>query len=130
MDGDLRNRTSDRRSLRQVDPPREHPGNEWRKLSAEPKPRPPRKRLKMIMTELACRPMRLGPYLLFGGRKLQGARAKLAYFCAAPVADFYAALNHIDRDRLVVAPDCGLGLLPTQLAEDKLRVMCKAAALI
>jgi 5-methyltetrahydropteroyltriglutamate--homocysteine methyltransferase len=40
------------------------------------------------------------------------------------------ALNHIDRDRLVVAPDCGLGLLPTQLAEDKLRVMCKAAALI
>ena len=41
-----------------------------------------------------------------------------------------AALNHIDRDRLVVAPDCGLGLLPKQLAEDKLRVMCKAAALI
>ena len=41
-----------------------------------------------------------------------------------------AALNHIDRDRLVVAPDCGLGLLPTQLAEDKLRVMCEAAALV
>ena len=41
-----------------------------------------------------------------------------------------AAFNHIDRDRLVVAPDCGLGLLPTQLAEDKLRVMCKAAALV
>jgi len=41
-----------------------------------------------------------------------------------------AALNHIDRDRLVVAPDCGLGLLPAQLAEDKLRVMCQAAAIV
>ena len=40
------------------------------------------------------------------------------------------AINHIDRDRLVVAPDCGLGLLPAQLAEAKLRVMCEAAALI
>ncbi|MGB2307750.1 MAG: hypothetical protein ACPH3E_00660 [Paracoccaceae bacterium] len=36
----------------------------------------------------------------------------------------------IDRDRLVVAPDCGLGLLSPKLAEDKLRVMCQAAALI
>ena len=26
-------------------------------------------------------------------------------------------LNHIDRERLVVAPDCGLGLLPPELAE-------------
>ena len=60
---------------------------------AEPKPRPPRKRLKMIMTEWAWRPIRLGPYLLFGGRKLQGARAKLAYFCSAPVAEFYAAVD-------------------------------------
>ena len=41
-----------------------------------------------------------------------------------------AALNHIDRDRLVVAPDCGLGLLPAQLAEDKLRIMCEAAAIV
>ena len=41
-----------------------------------------------------------------------------------------AAINHIDRDRLVVAPDCGLGLLSPKLAEDKLRVMCQAAALI
>ena len=40
-----------------------------------------------------------------------------------------AALNHIDRDRLVVAPDCGLGLLSAQLAEDKLRAMCRAAAI-
>jgi len=41
-----------------------------------------------------------------------------------------AALDHIDRDRLVVAPDCGLGLLTADLAEAKLRVMCQAAARI
>ena len=36
------------------------------------------------------------------------------------------ALNHIDRDRLVIAPDCGLGLLTPELAEAKLRIMCSA----
>lgn len=41
-----------------------------------------------------------------------------------------AALEHIDRDRLVVAPDCGLGLLSPELAEAKLMVMCEAAARI
>ena len=41
-----------------------------------------------------------------------------------------SVLNHIDRSRLVIAPDCGLGLLSAKLAEDKLRVMCQAAALI
>lgn len=39
-----------------------------------------------------------------------------------------SALKHIDRDRLVVAPDCGLGLLSAELAEAKLTVMCEAAA--
>jgi len=39
-----------------------------------------------------------------------------------------AALEHIDRDRLVAAPDCGLGLLPAELAEAKLKVMVDAAA--
>lgn len=38
-----------------------------------------------------------------------------------------AALQHIDRDRLVIAPDCGLGLLPADIAETKLKVMCAAA---
>jgi len=46
------------------------------------------------------------------------------------VARLQSALDHIDRDRLVVAPDCGLGLLPVDLAEAKLRVMCQAAALV
>ena len=40
------------------------------------------------------------------------------------------ALQHIDRDRLMVAPDCGLGFLGRDLAMKKLRVMCKAAAIV
>ncbi len=46
------------------------------------------------------------------------------------VARLQSALTHIDRDRLVVAPDCGLGLLSAELAEAKLRVMCEAARLV
>ncbi len=38
-----------------------------------------------------------------------------------------AALNHIDRDRLIAAPDCGLGLLGRDLAMKKLRVLTSAA---
>jgi len=41
-----------------------------------------------------------------------------------------AALEHIDRERLIIAPDCGLGLLSSNLAEAKLKVMCEAAARI
>ena len=39
-----------------------------------------------------------------------------------------AALEHIDQERLIAAPDCGLGLLGRELAIAKLRNMCKAAA--
>jgi methionine synthase II (cobalamin-independent) len=46
------------------------------------------------------------------------------------VARLKAALEHIDRDRLVVAPDCGLGFLSAELAEAKLSVMCEAAKLV
>ena len=35
------------------------------------------------------------------------------------------ALEHIDRDRLVIAPDCGLGFLSEELAAAKLDVMCQ-----
>ena len=38
------------------------------------------------------------------------------------------ALEHIDRERLIAAPDCGLGLLGTELAVAKLEVLCAAAA--
>ena len=37
------------------------------------------------------------------------------------------ALNHIDIERLIAAPDCGLGLLGRELAMQKLRAMCEAA---
>jgi len=35
-------------------------------------------------------------------------------------------LEHIDRERLIAAPDCGLGLLPRKLAMKKLKTMVKA----
>ncbi len=38
-----------------------------------------------------------------------------------------AALDHIDADRLIAAPDCGLGLLGRDLAMAKLEVLCAAA---
>ncbi len=38
-----------------------------------------------------------------------------------------AALAHIDRDRLMTAPDCGLAMLGRDLAMEKLRNMCIAA---
>ena len=37
------------------------------------------------------------------------------------------ALEHIDPHRLIVAPDCGLGMLTRDLAKAKLSVMCEAA---
>ena len=38
-----------------------------------------------------------------------------------------AARGHIDTDRLIAAPDCGLGLLSRELAQAKLENMCEAA---
>ncbi|HAZ36012.1 MAG TPA: 5-methyltetrahydropteroyltriglutamate--homocysteine methyltransferase, partial [Acidimicrobiaceae bacterium] len=38
------------------------------------------------------------------------------------------ALRHIDRERLVAAPDCGLGYLGRDLAIAKLQVLCEAAS--
>ena len=38
-----------------------------------------------------------------------------------------AALDHIDKERLIAAPDCGLGLLGRDLAVKKLTNLCKAA---
>ena len=40
------------------------------------------------------------------------------------------ALGYIDRDRLIVAPDCGLGMLTSDLGKAKLKVMCAAAAAV
>lgn len=41
-----------------------------------------------------------------------------------------AALEHIDRERLIVGPDCGLGYLGRDLALAKLRNMVTAASLV
>ncbi len=38
-----------------------------------------------------------------------------------------AALGHIDANRLIAAPDCGLGLLGWELAHMKLKNLCEAA---
>lgn len=44
------------------------------------------------------------------------------------VARLAAALKHIDADRLIAAPDCGLTMLGRELAMEKLNVMVQAAA--
>ena len=35
-------------------------------------------------------------------------------------------LEHIDRERLIAAPDCGLGHLPRELAMTKLKTLVEA----
>lgn len=42
-------------------------------------------------------------------------------------ARLHQALDHIDADRLIAAPDCGLGLLGRDLAMAKLKNLCMAA---
>ena len=37
------------------------------------------------------------------------------------------ALEHIDKRRLILAPDCGLGLLPRKLCFEKLKIITKVA---
>ena len=37
------------------------------------------------------------------------------------------ALNYIDKQQLIAAPDCGLGHLPRQLAIEKLKIMVNVA---
>jgi 5-methyltetrahydropteroyltriglutamate--homocysteine methyltransferase len=40
------------------------------------------------------------------------------------------ALEHVDRDRLVLAPDCGMKYLPREVAFAKLEALVKGAALV
>jgi methionine synthase II (cobalamin-independent) len=65
--------------------------------------------------------------VIFGAVAIASSRVESVDEVAARLQ---SALQHIDRDRLVVAPDCGLGLLPADLAEAKLKVMCQAARLV
>ncbi len=68
-----------------------------------------------------------GKTVIFGAVAIASSRVETV---DEVVARLRAVLQHIDRDRLVVAPDCGLGLLPADLAEAKLRVMCQAAQMV
>lgn len=63
--------------------------------------------------------------VIFGSVAVARSRVEPVDEIAARLA---AALEHIDRERLVVAPDCGLGLLTRELAEAKLANMVQAAA--
>ena len=40
------------------------------------------------------------------------------------------ALEHVDPERLVLAPDCGMKYLPRETAYGKLRAMAQAAAVV
>ncbi|MGI9414244.1 MAG: hypothetical protein ACR2PM_11280, partial [Hyphomicrobiales bacterium] len=62
--------------------------------------------------------------VLFGSVAIAKSRIEPVGEIAARLS---GALEHIDRDRLVVAPDCGLGLLSRDLAVAKLTNMCAAA---
>ena len=41
-----------------------------------------------------------------------------------------AALEHIDAERLMVGPDCGMKYLPREVARGKLRALVEGAALV
>jgi 5-methyltetrahydropteroyltriglutamate--homocysteine methyltransferase len=62
--------------------------------------------------------------IIFGCVAIAKTRLESADEIAERVA---AALEHIDRERLMLAPDCGLGLLGRDLARAKLASMCEAA---
>lgn len=63
--------------------------------------------------------------VIFGSVSIAQSRVETVEEIAARLT---AALNHIDRDRLIAAPDCGLAMLGRDLAMTKLRNLCTAAA--
>ena len=46
------------------------------------------------------------------------------------VARVRRALPHVDAERLVLAPDCGMKYLPRASADGKMRVMAQAAQVL
>ena len=62
--------------------------------------------------------------VIFGSVAIAQGRLETVEEIAARLT---AALGHIDRDRLVAAPDCGLAMLGRDLAMKKLAAMCEAA---
>ncbi|HUS55733.1 MAG TPA: cobalamin-independent methionine synthase II family protein [Thermohalobaculum sp.] len=61
--------------------------------------------------------------VIFGSVTIAESKLEPAEQIAARLT---AALKHIDRDRLIAAPDCGLAMLGRDLAMKKLSAMCEA----
>jgi 5-methyltetrahydropteroyltriglutamate--homocysteine methyltransferase len=87
--------------------------------------------LDAVSIEDAHRPNDLGllerfvrTKVLFGVIAIARSRVEEVEAVRARLA---AALDHIDRHRLVAAPDCGLGFLGRDLTRQKLRVLSEAA---
>lgn len=62
--------------------------------------------------------------VIFGAVTIAQSRVESVEEIAARLT---AALEHIDRDRFIVSPDCGLAMLGRDLAMKKLSNMCEAA---
>ncbi len=62
--------------------------------------------------------------VIFGSVAIAESRVETVEEIAARLT---AALQHIDRDRLIAAPDCGLAMLGRDLAMEKLTNLCSAA---
>ena len=62
--------------------------------------------------------------IVFGSIAIASSQVAGAGEIAARLRD---ALNHIDKERLIAAPDCGLMMLSRELAMTKLSNMCEAA---
>ena len=56
------------------------------------------------------------------------AKALFARAATEVAARLTEALRHIDRERLVAAPDCGLGYLGRDLPVQQLRILTEAAS--
>ena len=63
--------------------------------------------------------------IVFGAIAIAKSRVETVEEVAGRINE---VLEHIDRDRLVIAPDCGLGFLGRELAMKKLKIMAQAAA--
>ena len=63
--------------------------------------------------------------IIFGAVAIAKSRVETVEEVAARLNE---ALQHIDKDRLIAAPDCGLGFLGRDLAMKKLKVLCQAAS--
>jgi 5-methyltetrahydropteroyltriglutamate--homocysteine methyltransferase len=65
--------------------------------------------------------------IIFGSIAIASTRIETSEEIAARLT---SALNHIDNDRLIAAPDCGLMMLGREVAMQKLTTMCEAAGAV